>query len=262
MKTLPAILACLLTAPCWCAAYTVVTDEHVDLQIDYISGSLSGRIKADNTGSVARGSGLLFDGPNDTTGVARPSSSTWNFLGVSAGQTVYVWPQSGSPGRIFLGWGSDGGSIPGGTFASYYESDARVDDTERWTKITLAAMRYTAAPGESGTPQFSLWQTDTFGDVTVWMATSDGVSATDATWLIEGGHAHYNWGFTKRGHYELDFKFSGYLSSSNTYIESATQTFHFGVEYQPAALPEPSSAALLALSGLIALGRRGPRARA
>jgi hypothetical protein len=101
MKTLPAILACLLTAPCWCAAYTVVTDEHVDLQIDYISGSLSGRIKADNTGSVARGSGLLFDGPNGTTGVARPSSSTWNFLGVSAGQTVYVWAHLP---RLGIGW--------------------------------------------------------------------------------------------------------------------------------------------------------------
>jgi len=263
MKTKSLISAFALSLPIAAAGYTVVTDEHVDLQIEYVGGALRGRIHADNKGNVERDQGLLFDGPIGTTSINRPASSTWNFIGVAAGQTLYYWPQSSIAGRIFVGFGSDGGSIPGGTLASYYESDLRVDADAPWTKITLTGMRYTAAPGETGTANFSLWQTDTFGDVVVWMSTAEGgITSSDATWLMEGGHAHFNWGFTKRGHYELDFKFSGFLSSSGTFIESASQTYHFGVEFQPVALPEPSAAMLLALSGLIAIGRRGHRARA
>ena len=218
MRTPALAFALMLATPLSGGAYTVITDEHVDLQIEYVGGSLRGKIRADNEGNVARDTGLLYDGPVGTTSIARPASSTWNFLGVSAGQPIYYWSANNVPGHIFLGFGSDGGTIPGGTFASYYESDARVDETAPWNKITLTAMRYTAAPGESGAANFSLWQVDTFGDVVKWMATADGITSTDATWLVESGHAHYNWGFTKRGHYELDFKFSGYLAGSNTYI--------------------------------------------
>jgi len=255
----PSSLACAfaLALPFSCGAYTVITDQHVDLQIEYVGGTLSGKIQADNEGNVARDNGLLHDGPAGTTSIARPASSTWNFLGVSAGQPIYYWAANSVPGHIYLGFGSNGGTIPGGTFASYYESDARVDDVAPWTKIALTAMRYHAAPGESGAANFSLWQTDIFGDAVVWMSTADGITSTDATWLIEGGHAHYNWGFTKRGHYELDFKFSGYLSGSNTFIESTAQTYHFGVEFQPAALPEPASLFLLGIgAAMISFARR------
>ncbi len=256
MKTRLLVSALLFVSALSSGAYTVITDEHVDLQLEYVSGSLRGFVKPDIEGRTELGDALLYDGPSGTTSISRPPSSTWNFLGVSAGQPVYYWPQNNNVGRIYLGFGSDGGTIPGGTFATYYESDARVDATAPWTKITLTAMRYTAAPGETGTANFSLWQIDTFGDAVVWMATSDGISASDATWLVEGGHAHFNWGFTKRGYYELDFVFSGTLASSGNPIQSAVQTFHFGVEFQPAALPEPSSGVLLALSTAALLGRR------
>lgn len=242
-------------------AYTVVTDEHVDLRIEYVGGSLRGKIYSHDDGSIERNAGLLYDGPSGTTRITRPGSSTWDFIGVGAGETFHYWPHTSVVGRIFLGFGSDFGSIPGGTLASYYESDERVDAEAAWTKITLAGMRYAAAPGESGTAHFSLWQIDSFGDAVVWMSTAEGgITSTDATWLIEGGHSHFNWGFTKRGHYELDFKFSGYLNGSNTYIESAAQTFHFGVEFQPAAIPEPSSATLLVLAMVASLARRLRRA--
>ena len=219
-------------------AYTTVTNEHVDLQIEYVGGALSGKIKADSNGNLARTAALLFDGPAGTTSVVRPADPVWDFLGVAAGQTLYYWPQSLMAGRTYLGFGADDGTIPTGTLASYYESDPRVESTAPWIKIALTAMRYEAAPGESGAANFSLWQTGGFGPPDVWMSTADGgITATDATWLLEGGHAHHNWGFTKRGYYQLDFKFSGKLSGSNVYIESQTQTYHFGVEFSPATLP-------------------------
>jgi surface-anchored protein len=255
-----AVFASLL--PFSAHAYTVITDEHVDIQVVFVSGSLSGRIHADNEGNVPRDQGLLFDGPVGTTSVNRPAGATWDFLGVAAGQPVYLWPQNNVPGRMYLGFGSDGGSIPPGTFASYLESDPRVNATARWTKITLTGMRYEPAPGESGPAQFSLWQAGQFGSVTTWMSTAEGgITSTDATWLDEGGHSHFNWGFTKRGYYQLDFVFSGYLNGSNEYIESGVQTFHFGVEYQPLVIPEPSAAYLLGGAGcLFLLRRRRPRA--
>ena len=65
--------------------------------------------------------------------------------------------------RIRVTLGSDGGSIPAGTMASYFESDPRVAATAPWVKITLSGIRYEAAPGASGPGQFSLWQTGGFG---------------------------------------------------------------------------------------------------
>jgi surface-anchored protein len=261
MKLFLFLAAAVGFVPYSAGAYTTITNEHVDLQIEYVGGSLHGKIKADNEGNVARDQGLLFDGPLGSTSVTRPAGSTWDFLGVPAGGTLYLWPQNNSPSRIYLGFGSDGGTIPPGTLASYFESDPRVAGMAAWTKIELTGLRYEPAPDESGPANFSLWQTGTFGGPTVWMSTADGLTSTDATWLLEGGHAHYNWGFTKRGYYQLDFKFSGYLNGSNEYIESTTQTFHFGVEYQPLAIPEPAVVPLLGGAGLLLLLRlRRPRA--
>lgn len=236
-------------------AYTVVTDQHVDLTIEYSGGVLSGSIRGE-TGSYGPNDALLYDGPSGTTSFVRPAGPQWDFIGVPAGENVYIWTQSSIPNRMFLGFGSDGGAIAPGTLMSYFEGDPRVSDTARWAKISLVGMRYFAAPGESGPGHFSLWQVDGFGDVSVWAATSDGVDATDATWLVEGGHAHYNWGFTKRGYYQVDLRYSGFLASNGSPVQSSVQTFHFGVEFMPAAIPEPSGAALLAFGACGILARR------
>ena len=237
MKSRLLICALALAAPLGGHGYTVVTDEHVDLEVRYSGGVLGGPIRADS-GSVPRDEGLLYDGPVGTTSIARPLDPIWNFLGVGAGQPIFFWPQSSVAGRMYLGFGSDGGAIPPGTFQSYLETDPRVNLTAAWNKITLLDVRYEPTLGVSGSAHFSLWQTDGVGGVDVWMSTFDGgITGTDATWLIAGGHAHYNWGFSKSGYYQIDFRYSGFLAPSGTYIEGPTQTFHFGVEYQPPRIP-------------------------
>jgi surface-anchored protein len=260
------LLAALLPAASFAQNYEVITNEHADLQLEYVNGQLAGSIYP-NDGKVERNEGLLYDGPQGTTSVTRPAGSQWDFLGVAAGESIYLWPQNQSPGRIDLGFGSDKGTIPSGTFASYFESDPRVNNTARWNKITLSDIRFTPDPLDSAThaAHFSLWQSRSDGSTTVWMASSDGISSSDATWLIEGGHSHFNWGFTRRGYYQIDFLYSGYLNNGQmTYVESAPLTYHFGVEYLPDAIPEPGSIALLAagLLGLVCMrNRRSPASK-
>ena len=237
--------------------YTTITDQHVDLDVILLGGSLSGTIHGDDAGEVDPADGLLFDGPLGTTGLESPGGA-YSFLGVAAGETIYVWPQGGEPDRMYLGFAAE--SMAPGTLHSYFESDLRVAGTAPWIKISLSAVRYHAAPGESGPAHFSLWQTDSSGAPTAWMSTSDGgITAADAAWILEGGHVHYNWGFSKRGYYEVDLVFSAYEGGTETFLQSDAQTFHFGVEYLPASIPEPNVAALLAGSGMLFLLRRRPR---
>ncbi len=234
-------------------AYTTVTDQHADLDITYVAGALSGRVDGDLSGPIPRQNALLYDGPVGTTGLTSPGGE-YSFLGVAEGETIYVWPQDGEPDRIYLGFAAE--SIATGALQSYFESDARVAGTGAWIKIALADVRYHAAPGESGPAHFSLWQTDSFGSPTVWMSTAEnGITTSDATWLISGGHSHYNWGFSKRGYYEVDFILSAYQGGTGDPLQSQVQTFHFGVEFQPTAIPEPSALALLGGTGLLLLLR-------
>ena len=245
-------------------AYTLVlpdaqTQTHTDIQMVYVGGKLEGRVKADAflPTLLQPGDVLLYDGPVGTTTVNRPADPSWSFLGVGAGQPLYYWPQSQISKRLYLGFASDGGLVPTGTFASYFESDSRVNGTARWLEISLVDVQFTPAPGETDPGYFSLWQTGGTSGTTVWMSSfQNGIDASDATWLIEGGHAHYNWGFTAQGLYEITFRFSGLLASTGLPISSEPITYYFGVEFQPTAVPEPNVTALLAVGALFAGLRR------
>lgn len=246
-------------------AYTVVvpdgqTQTHTDLAIAYVAGKIEGRVKADAhlPALLQPGDTLLYDGPAGTTTVNRPADPFWDFIGVDAGESLYYWPQNQVAQRLYLGFASDGGLVPTGTFASYFETDPRVGGSARWIKITLLDVQFTPAAGETEPGYFSLWQTGGVGGTTVWMSSyENGVDASDATWLIEGGHAHFNWGFTAQGYYRITFQFSGILAGTNQPVSSTPITYHFGVEHQPLALvPEACTAWLLVAGGLVCGLRR------
>jgi surface-anchored protein len=150
--------------------------------------------------------------------------------------------------QIFLGIRADAGSVATGSFGSYFETDTRVAATAPWIKVQLTGMTFTPpeSTSETGAAAFSLWQTDATG-TTVWMSTADGIGVSDATWLAAGGHAHYNWGFSRAGHYALRFQFSGYTGSGQLSLSQSPEfTFHFGVEHTPLTIPEPSTSAQFA----------------
>jgi surface-anchored protein len=129
--------------------------------------------------------------------------------------------------------GMSGESVLAGIFASYLNTDPRVNATNAYMKHQLVAMRSSSGGHlsvhtvSSGTPR-------------VWMATSDGISSDDAFYQTPGEHSHLNIVFTKPGIYEVDIFVSGYRDTNgNTtydpvvdpYIESGIFTMVFGVDF-------------------------------
>ena len=149
-----------------------------------------------------------------------------SFLGASAGDEVWIIPQVQSAGVPFFGLATE-------------ELDAM------WGNITFALTSF------SGPGQFALWSTGSFGAANVKMQTNDGVdSLFDREVIPPGTHAHYNWGFTQPGTYELGITVS---STHPTFgFQSGTETITVHV------VPEPGSTLLLGL-GLLGFALCRPR---
>lgn len=176
-----------------------------------------------------------FVGP--TAKVARAASANYNFLGVAAGEFLHLITSGQTTGVPYLGW--SGESVPAGVLASYLNADPRVNATNAYMKIQLAAVRSTTGGA------FSVYSISS-GNPRVWMATSDGISATDAFFLRPGSHAHYNVGFSKPGIYEVDVFVSGYRDTNGNgtldavkdpYFEGGLQTMIFRVDTEGGATP-------------------------
>jgi surface-anchored protein len=172
---------------------------------------------------------LTYAGAN--TIVARPAAATYDFLGVAPDANMYMLPSTQIAGIPFLGM--SGESVPAGIFASYLNTDPRVNATNAYMKHQLVAMRSSSGGHlsvhtvSSGTPR-------------VWMATSDGISSDDAFYQTPGEHSHRNIVFTKPGIYEVDIFVSGYRDTNDNttydpvvdpYIESGIFTMVFGVDF-------------------------------
>jgi surface-anchored protein len=207
----------------------VLTTEHVDIGVEFEDGELGLHLH-DETNDVEYepDGATLFVAPEAE--LAQPSGPEWEFLGAGAGNPVWVLPQTQDPALLFLGTGAE--EVEPGTFAEYLETDPRVNATGRWIRYTLVDVR---GPGE-----FSAFTVDSFGSPVVWMASSDGISAGDSFWILEGSHNHMNWAFTATGMYEIDLKVLAFLDDGTmTPVESGVETFTFGVEEIDLGAEEP-----------------------
>jgi hypothetical protein len=154
----------------------------------------------------------------------RPGGSQWDFLGMAAGQPVWILPQAQNANLLFLGTASE--ETPLGTFAAYTETDPRVFGGAPFPWLTLQVT------GVRGPGHFSAWQTDGFGTPVSFASTADGgLTSADKLFILEGGHAHYNLGFSRQGFYEIDIQASGYLGAGQTnQTTSPIHTFYFSVD--------------------------------
>lgn len=143
---------------------------------------------------------------------------------VTLNSTTYYWlPESeqdaANNGTPFLGIGLEelsGSDWVGGT-------------------VSLKLVSITS-PGD-----FLLWQGNGFGGANVFFDT-----AGDTATLTAGSHTHFNWGFTEKGTYGLEFEISG------THVEDGFQTASALYTFQ---VPEPSTA-MSGVLGMLALLRR------
>lgn len=223
---------------------TILQTGHVDLDFNYDDGWKTG-VHHDAAGHLETDEAIFYlttDSYPSGSAISRPTGSQWDFIGVDAGETFYLVPQTQQSAIVWPGFASE--ETTGGTLASYSEVDSRVTATAaRWITISLLSVQYY---GE-GTGAFSLWSTGGFGEATVWMSTADGgVTSDDKFLFLEGGHTHLNWGFGDEGFYEITLQASAYLNDgSMTYVQSDPITFQFGVG--TTVIPEPSTWLLLIL---------------
>jgi surface-anchored protein len=250
-STAAALLSCAALAalaPATASAQSVWSSEHGDFGIGYDAGALDPHVHL-HAGAVVNGSPLGADAefaPGDilayipsSKGAARAADPAWDFIGVSAGQTVWTFPATEDPTLPFIGFGAE-------------ELDP-LDWTTSFT-ITLTGL---SGSGVLAGGHFSAYTIDSFDNPDLIAISSfGGISGADVITLAAGGHTHYNLAFTQQGIYEATFLIQGIHAVDGP--KSATATYTFGV----AAIPEPSSAAALAgfgALGLVALRRRRRR---
>lgn len=236
-------MTCALVAMSTGVTYAsgLYTVDHGDVGVNYESGAwdlhwhLGPNAIVDGSPVGNAPEGEEFEPGDITAFVAdpslnRPAGAQWDPIGVGTGEGFWLLPQSEDPAKPFLGIAAE--ELETGIFAN--------------DQVTLALT------GLTGPGDFSLWQTDGFGTPTFFMSSSDGgIDAADSVLLNAGAHAHYNWGFTAPGLYEVTFTASGDLVGGGP--TSGTGTYSFLVA------PEPGSLALLGI-GAIGLLRRTRRA--
>lgn len=167
--------------------------------------------------------------------IARPAGSQYDFLGNNAGDPVWLIPQVQDSAKPWLGFSSEDLSAA------------------NWVGGLQFSLIDAVTPAGG---YFSLWNTGIFGAPSVFLDTADGIGADDVFNYALNTHAHYNWGFTQPGIYELTFKVVG--NNVTDGLKEATATYTFAV----GAVPEPSSAALiLAGGGLLLAGYRRRRSK-
>jgi surface-anchored protein len=233
IKLLKTIGAMAITLP---AMGATLTSGHVDFPgIGYNAGDFEPHIHA-SAGAVIDGSPLLADQefePDEliiqvSNTMSRDADASWASVGVGSGVSFWSLPEASTPGQPFVGIGAE-----------------ELDPSE-WTGAITITLTSMVSPA-GGT--FSLWQTDAFGIPTFYMTTLGGISATDVFSMdidVED-HAHFGWGFTELGIYELTLKFDGVHAVDGAKTTSATYTF--------SVVPEPSTG-MMGLLGAIFLLRR------
>ncbi|MCD0460914.1 choice-of-anchor M domain-containing protein [Roseiconus lacunae] len=151
------------------------------------------------------------------------------FLGTTAGDPVWVLPQSNTPGVPFLGIATE-----------------ELDGTFSGASLTMTSF---SGPGE-----FALWQSSSLGGLNVFWQSNNGLDATDTLALSIGGHDHYNYGFTEAGTYDIGVTATADFASGGSVSDFGTLRFVVG---NVSAVPEPSAlAAMGALSSIMILRRR------
>jgi hypothetical protein len=199
----------------------ILTNEHADLAVDYFGGAWSMSVYNDDlaTGYPAEGSVQYVN-----TAYAqdiRPAGSAYDFIGVPAGSPYYRLPQFQNPNLLYHAFAAE--DIAPGTVDSYdpsVESKGRQSGAGRWIKVQLTQF---SGPGTFSISRYgpidpvrfmSTYQDNIVNPEPSGVDYTDGVSADDAFWMLEGSHNHLTFAFSAVGRYELTFRPSAYIGGA------------------------------------------------
>jgi surface-anchored protein len=184
-----------------------LTEGHVDVGLNYEDGAWDLHVHDHDRDIEYEPDGALYYvAPQALT--SRPAGSEFDFIGVAAGQPFYRLPKNQNPEILFLGFGAE--ELEPGTFTTGY------------LDLALKAVN---GPGE-----LSIWDSTDTGPDVIW-ATADGITAADSLRVLEGAHAHFNWGFTAKGRYEVTVEAHGFLDDGDNIEDfSGDVTYYFSVD--------------------------------
>jgi surface-anchored protein len=222
---------CLMVTHAWGLpldpSAAVLVDEHTDVA-SALAGSWTLFAAGSESGNLPAHQALLFvDRPARGN---RPSGSSFDFIGVSAGQKYWRLPQSQNSKLLYLGANANG--VGFGAIASYVETDPRlsVPIAAPWIKYTVVGL-HGLTPEEPAPGSLSVWSSEDAGP-SVWVSSAaGGLTNSDNLFVIAQSHVHFNWRFTARGIYGVEIVASAYLGPGKTNpTASVPVTFYFGVE--------------------------------
>lgn len=265
-----AVTLAALSADPAAAQPTRIDLAHTDLAVEYVNGAWRGQARIVSTGSVfAPDQAVLV--VNSSSITPRVAGAAFDFIGVPAGTPYHRLNQNQQSSQLYLGASAEEmlpGSAPGGAaYANWLPPGRSVDNGP----APYLGLQVTAVRAPTG-GNFSVWQTtDTGPDVFVSTrdhgfindrasAGNDFKPAANTIYNFVGSHAHYNWGFTAPGTYEIDIvPLTYYVGSSGNVpltLDAGVDPFTFTFDVVP--VPEPA-AGLLAGAALLALLRRRRR---
>ncbi|MFN7292460.1 MAG: choice-of-anchor M domain-containing protein [Pirellula sp.] len=174
-----------------------------------------------------------IDGSEDAT-FRRPAGAEWDFLGVAENDEIWVLPIVEQTNRPFVG--------------------VSAEELAGFSAVTVTINAITARNG-IGNSTFSVFKIDGNGQPD-W-ASSTGVAITDRQFTIpRATHDHFFMAFTDEGVFDVSLNFAATRTLDDVLFNSdATFTFAVG-ESNFAAVPEPTSMALLACCGTVMIGVR------
>ncbi|MBN9691535.1 MAG: choice-of-anchor M domain-containing protein [Verrucomicrobia bacterium] len=197
-----------------------LTNEHVDLRIIYAPGTTNELYLVAHNGD----SRTNYASTNVVLVAREPAETTippgFEQFG-EPGSPFWILPSSQDPQLLYLGISGEG--LPAGTFDS----------------APVVHLRQVQAPG-----WFFLWQFDPGGNLLMRMDSRNGIGPEDAVTAQVGSHAHYNWGFSSNGVYEVTFQVEARLAGATTNLTAQLTTFRFEVEPVPVG---PASPAVLSV---------------
>ena len=182
-----------------------LTNEHVDLRMEYApaSSNIFYMVASDEDHHIQYASNEVNLVLETNSQITLPGD--FPPLG-NAGDQLWVIPQSQDPTLLYLGISAE--DVPLGVFNGNLTFQLKAMD----------------GPGN-----FFLWQADSGGNLTYYMNTRDGITASDTTIPLIPSHSHYNWGFTTNGVYHLTFQAYGQRLGEATNIFTPLTTFTFNV---------------------------------